>query len=91
MGHPLLKNEYSESFNFGMFKNPDLIVGKPWGKDDAIIKGYLEWYFSGPDLRYHGSFFTICIDDIAEWTKNIRKAYQKYEELKSKTQLEKYI
>lgn len=49
---------------------------------------YIQFYFSGPDLRYNGTFFTINSAEVDSYIEAYRINWQKYLELKKTTPAE---
>jgi hypothetical protein len=67
-----MNGEYKEKLPFG---TGDLIVTK-----DTF---YIEFYFSGPDLRHNGTFKRINKDEIDLYIKAYKENWKKYEELQT--------
>jgi len=65
-----MNGEYKEQLPFGV---GDLIVTKE--------KYYIQFYFSGPDLRYNGTLIRIEKNEIDEYIEAFQKNWEKYLEL----------
>lgn len=58
----------------------------PFGKGDLIVTEddfYIQFYFSGPDLRYNGTIIRINNDEIDKYIKAYEVNWTKYEELQN--------
>jgi hypothetical protein len=65
-----MNGEYKERLPFGV---GDLIVTKE--------RYYIQFYFSGPDLRYNGTLIRIEKNEIDEYIEAFQKNWEKYLEL----------
>lgn len=58
----------------------------PFGTGDLIVTRntfYIQFYFSGPDLRYNGTLIKINKDEIDLYIKAYEENWKKYEELQN--------
>ena len=66
-----LSGQYSERLKSG----GDLIV--------TATDWHIKYYFSGPDLRYNGTFVTVQGKEIDKYISAWKANYRKYQSLKS--------
>ena len=66
----LVNGKYTERLKTG----GDLIV--------TVDDWYIQYYFSGPDLRYNGTFVQVAGKEIDEYINAYRNNFEKYLEIK---------